>query len=267
LPSQHGLALQAGFPGAGAMPRLDSAGDEPREPAPPGAGVDPGADAAPAPAGGVVPLSIKTEPAGAAVEVNGRTCREGGAPVRTPCVVEVPAGGASIRLTRFGYVPAQWEHYKARSDTPLVWRFERDTRIVDHRTMVSASAPWRYSGVAVKKGDRVFVSASGRWSCGEGGEMTGPDGYPNAARYAHYYRTARSAPRQLTAEPYGMLLLRIGKDGPLGPAGSSRRLTADREGFLYLDINELPGAVRRDNTGSLTVRIVVAPGDGADAGP
>ncbi len=69
-------------------------------------------------------------------------------------------------------------------------------------------------------------------------EMVGGEGYPNGDKFYFYYLSQKNGPRQARGIPYGALLMRIGRDGPIKKVGRGRRFTADAAGQLYFDINE-----------------------------
>ena len=127
--------------------------------------------------------------------------------------------------------------------------------------VVSAkSTDWTRSRMTVKNGDEVFISASGTWICGSKGEETDAGGYPNTARFSHYYLGAMEAPRTVLGASYGALLIRIGEEGKPLAAGKELKLRADSDGELFFDINErADGAARRDNVGTLKVFIRKTP--------
>jgi len=114
------------------------------------------------------------------------------------------------------------------------------------------------TGINVRKGMRVRIVASGNWSCSPGGEMTGPEGYPNNDRFFRYYMNPQNNPRLALTANYGALLARIQPDGKYHAIDSDTIIEADRSGEISLDINEGYDA-RRDNKGNLTVQVFAKP--------
>jgi hypothetical protein len=101
-----------------------------------------------------------------------------------------------------------------------------DTRFVTRNVQVALDSNWVDSGVFVRRGERVQVSATGVITIGRA-RIT-PDGLP---------RTDPSAPLPNANE--GKLIGAIGNDStaPIIELGSSREFTADRNGRLFLTAN------------------------------
>lgn len=87
---------------------------------------------------------------------------------------------------------------------------------------------WTNSGIEVRKGQRIRISATGRVSLGQGRFAT-PAGVGSIA----------DNQRLMTTEPTGALIAVIGDDNnDFVFIGSSREFIAQRDGTLYLGINE-----------------------------
>jgi hypothetical protein len=101
-----------------------------------------------------------------------------------------------------------------------------DTRYVTRNVQVSLDSNWVDSGVFVRRGERVQVSATGVITVGRA--RISPDGLP---------RTDSTAPLPNANE--GKLIGAIGNDAtaPIIELGSSREFTADRNGRLFLTAN------------------------------
>lgn len=101
-----------------------------------------------------------------------------------------------------------------------------DTRFVTRNVQVALESNWIDSGVFVRRGERVQVSATGVITVGR--TRITPDGLP---------RTDPSAP--LPSANEGELIGAIGNDpsSPIIELGSRREFTADRNGRLFLTAN------------------------------
>lgn len=87
---------------------------------------------------------------------------------------------------------------------------------------------WTNTGIVVRKGQRIRVSANGRVSLGEGRFAT-PAGVGSIS----------DAQRLMKTEPTGALIAVIGDDNnEFVFIGSNREFTAQRDGTLFLGINE-----------------------------
>jgi len=124
---------------------------------------------------------------------------------------------------------------------------------------VPASGPaWLRTGIQVSKGTHVQATIVGTWSCGPGGEFVDATGYPNNDRFFRYYMDPRLNPRITLEANYGSLIARSLPDGRVHSLGAQTSFAVDKTGELALDINEDHSA-RRDNKGTLEVRILVTP--------
>jgi hypothetical protein len=105
---------------------------------------------------------------------------------------------------------------------------------------------WTDSGLMVRKGQRLKISATGRVSLGEGRFST-PTGLPRVVDTEKLMRT----------EPTGTLIAVIGDDNDEFIAiGANREFYAPRDGRLFLGVNE---GKLEDNTGSYDALIEVEP--------
>jgi hypothetical protein len=92
----------------------------------------------------------------------------------------------------------------------------------------TTSNGWTNSGIVVRKGQRIRISASGRVSLGAGRFAT-PAGVGSIA----------DAQRLMQTEPTGALIAVVGDDNnDFVFVGSSREFVAQRDGTLFLGINE-----------------------------
>jgi hypothetical protein len=105
---------------------------------------------------------------------------------------------------------------------------------------------WTDSGLMVRKGQRLRITATGRVSLGEGRFST-PTGLPRVVDTEKLMRN----------EPTGTLIAVIGDDNDEFIAvGANRELYAPRDGRLFLGVNE---GKLEDNTGSYDALIEVEP--------
>jgi hypothetical protein len=110
----------------------------------------------------------------------------------------------------------------------------------------STANGWTNSGVVVRKGQRIRISATGRVSLGQGRFAT-PAGVGSIA----------DAQRLMPTEPTGALIAVIGDDNnDFIFIGSSREFVAQRDGMLFLGINE---GNLDDNSGAFDATIEAEP--------
>ncbi len=109
---------------------------------------------------------------------------------------------------------------------------------------IYAYRDWQSVGVQVNEGDLIRLRAQGTWLYTPG-EYHGPEGHK---RYPapNYYPVGGVAG--------GVLLGRIGEDGPLFIVGRGGTFYAERAGLLYLRIND---DILSDNDGYVTVEVSV----------
>jgi len=106
----------------------------------------------------------------------------------------------------------------------------------------NVSNGWNDSGLMVRAGQRLRITATGRVSLG-GGQMSTPTGLPRLADRDKLMRN----------EPTGALIAVIGDDNDdFIFLGASREFTAQRDGRLFLGINEGNLA---DNSGTYDVTV------------
>ena len=113
---------------------------------------------------------------------------------------------------------------------------------------IYAYRDWQSVGVQLSPGDVVRLRAAGTWLYTPG-EYHGPEGH-------HKYRAPDTYP--INGVAGGVLLGRIGEDGPPFIVGRGKTFVADREGFLYLRIND---DILSDNEGYVAVEIEVTPAE------
>lgn len=105
---------------------------------------------------------------------------------------------------------------------------------------------WTDSGLMVRKGQKLRISATGRVSLGEGRFST-PTGLPRVVDTEKLMRN----------EPTGTLIAVIGDDNDeFIPVGANREFYAPRDGRLFLGVNE---GKLDDNTGTYEAVVEVEP--------
>lgn len=110
----------------------------------------------------------------------------------------------------------------------------------------STANGWTDSGLMVRKGQKLRISATGRVSLGEGRFST-PTGLPRVVDTEKLMRN----------EPTGELIAVIGDDNDeFIPVGANREFYAPRDGRLFLGVNE---GKLDDNAGSYEALIEVEP--------
>jgi hypothetical protein len=108
---------------------------------------------------------------------------------------------------------------------------------------------WTDSGLMVRKGQKLRISATGRVSLGEGRFST-PTGLPRVVDTEKLMRN----------EPTGELIAVIGDDNDdFIPLGANREFYAPRDGRLFLGVNE---GKLDDNAGSYEALIEIEPAAG-----
>lgn len=111
---------------------------------------------------------------------------------------------------------------------------------------IYAYRDWQSVGVMLHSGDRVYIRARGTWLYTPG-EYHGPEGHAR-------YRAPNTYP--IPAIPGGILLGRVGEEGRPFVIGKGGVTVADREGLLYLRIND---DILSDNVGYVEVELTVTP--------
>ena len=214
-----------------------------------------------------IKLNLKTKPDGASVSVDGVPYRdEKDVLLKTPCVVKLDPGRHTVQVSLLTYLDMKISDYDFKEDRDVSWVFRPDLRVTRATVVVPAhSDGWTASSVKIKPGDQVVIDASGKWVCGVKGEECGPDGYPNNKDFLHYYLNPLAAPRQLVGANYGALLVKINADGFPKLIGKGGALTTAKDGTLFFDINETEyKALRKNNTGAITVKVTVIPAPSAE---
>lgn len=115
---------------------------------------------------------------------------------------------------------------------------------MEKTVLVAAAADWTSTEIKVKKGQRVSIAAAGQVDLGNN-HASGPNGIANL-----------SDPKRLVlASPTGALIAVIGDDNDdFIPVGNQTEFVAQREGVLFLSINE---GNLKDNNGSFTAKVKV----------
>jgi len=108
---------------------------------------------------------------------------------------------------------------------------------------------WQSTGVRLERGATYLVYAEGSWQLAPTCPRTGPDG---SGLYSVVCWDVGG--RTVEGVTHAALIGRIGHDGPPFAVQSSKELTADRGGYLYLMVNDHP-AWFGDNSGSVTARV------------
>jgi hypothetical protein len=111
---------------------------------------------------------------------------------------------------------------------------------------VAAGRSWRSTGVIVKRGDRIRITATGNITVDPSGELSGPEG-----------TAAPDASKLMPDKPTYALIGVIGaEDNNFFYIGRSTEFTATRDGLLFLCVNEGDPA---KSTGSFKAVIEQAP--------
>jgi hypothetical protein len=251
-PSVHAVDLQVNATAEEATPERGEDGED-------GVG-DADDDGQPAERAPPVQFTVESRPPGAEVFVDGVRQMAGALPATTPCRIEAPPGRREIRLKMPGFHDGVLADFEVKPGATAQWTFRLDRGAQKFTIRAFAHTAWVNSRIHVEKGDQVTIETFGTWRCGEGGAMTGADGY-SSRQYPQYYRNPHGDRRLLkrAGAQYGVLLMRIGENGPVGPIGRQRSLTAPAAGVLYFGINESPGFLG-DNAGSITLQIETRPG-------
>jgi len=106
---------------------------------------------------------------------------------------------------------------------------------------------WLNTGIKVKAGDKITISASGKIVLKSlSGGIYGPDGFIGGKEDSAYDAEADI--------PYGALVYKIGEDGTEQKVGSKSIIEIEESGTLYLSIYET--VYNDENTGSYTVKVV-----------
>ncbi|MBI3650292.1 MAG: hypothetical protein HY231_04525 [Acidobacteria bacterium] len=111
---------------------------------------------------------------------------------------------------------------------------------------VAAKRDWTSSGVIVKRGDKLRITATGSITLDPAGQASGPDGIETP-----------DARKLIADKPTGGLIGVIGADNDeFIFIGHANEFTATRDGLLFLSVNE---GTLNDNSGSFKAVIEIAP--------
>ncbi|MCD6287152.1 MAG: hypothetical protein J7M39_14685 [Anaerolineae bacterium] len=111
---------------------------------------------------------------------------------------------------------------------------------------IYAYRDWQAVGTQLENGDVVHIRARGTWLYTPD-ELHGPEGHAE-------YPAPDTYPISGYSVPGGVLLGRIGEDGPPFIVGRGRTVVADRAGTLYFRIND---DILSDNEGYVTVELQI----------
>ena len=208
----------------------------------------------------MIKVRFESQPDGAFVLVNNQPLTEQGKPLLTPCDSTLPATPADITFRKRGYKDNVLRQNVPVVDKPFHVTLVEAAGFSDVTVPVPATSAteWTPTGVRVRKGNQVRITASGTWSCASDGELVNAEGYPNNDTYFKYYIDPLQNPRISSKANYGQLLARILPDGEIAAVGRQGAFTAAADGEVALAINE-PLKARKDNRGSVKARIMVDP--------
>lgn len=144
---------------------------------------------------------------------------------------------------------------------------------IQHQTVVLANTPqWTATGIALRKGDVVSITATGVIKCispFRTGFYTGspdgvedaisPTGHVNPSQLTKSYRRAGFSPSLyvLPDEPINCLIGKVGIGDAFG-IGSNETYTVRQDGELFLGINQLwKSGAWRNNSGQITVNLII----------
>jgi hypothetical protein len=145
---------------------------------------------------------------------------------------------ALIALSAWCQIPAQEKQGQVQHS------MLNDIRIYAYRD-------WQSTGLRVQQGDILSLEAEGTW-------LYTPEEYHGPQGHRHY-RAPSFYP--LPSVPGGALIGRIGEDGEPRYVGDSLRWRAQREGMLYLRIDD---DILSDNEGFVTIDIEVQPAEAGE---
>lgn len=112
------------------------------------------------------------------------------------------------------------------------------------------SGGWLKTGIMVKQGQMIRISASGEISLASlSGNKYNPDGTVNSSSLSSSSSTSSTYPT------YGNLIYKIGSTGQMKKAGSKFKGVAEENGMLYLSIYET--VYNQSNTGYYSVNVEV----------
>ena len=243
---RQGLELQVSYPGAETVPVI---------------GDVVAVKQAQAAAAAVKKVKVRfvTQPPAAFVYVDGKREETNGVPALTPCVVSLVEGGHQVKLRKAGYLDATVANLAPEDGREFTHVFQKDPRFVERKVQVPARGKWRDAGLSVGPGDMVLIEVIGQWSCGNKGELVGPEGYsPSDAQFFHYYQKEELSPRSYPKINYGALIMKVGAATNVVAVTRDFKATIRTSGALQFDINESEYA-RNDNTSALSLAIRKGP--------
>jgi hypothetical protein len=223
-----------------------------------------------------IAVPIRTEPPGAVLYLDGNRyfTPRGDFPV-TPLTAMMEPGRRRIRLVLKHHLDYIIESYLARAGAAIDVDLLHESEIDGWERELRTGLGWWDSRIDVRVGDRIWVAPRGGWACGRRGEVVGAAGYP-PGEYPHYYAGSEAGARRIENAAYGALLMKIdpGRFPPPGAmappaAAESEPIVVDGltgvdvriPGSVLFDVNEAEGREhRRDNRGSMSLKIVVIPG-------
>ncbi len=208
-----------------------------------------------------VKVSFSSKPDGAHIYLdNFMLSDQRGSPCVTPCVSPVSMGKHEVKFIKLGYQDKILADFNVSpKNSKIAAELVVDPKLKSKKLGFGAStSSAKQTGISVVKGERISVDASGVWASGEKGEKCGASGYENNQKFFKYYLDKAKDARLTEKSLYGALLFKIGKDGDYIQAATGKEFVADRDGEIYIDINEKPEQ-RKGNSGSLDVSIIVFP--------
>jgi hypothetical protein len=163
---------------------------------------------------------------------NSQTSQQPSNPPYQPPVSQQPVNQTSTQPTN--PQPTNTTTQPANNNNPTFFPINLKVRADN------ASNGWTNSGLVVRRGQRLRITANGRVSLGAG-RFTAPDGLPNIPDRDKLMRN----------QPTGGLICVIGDDNDdFIFIGKSRDFVAQRDGVLFLGVNEGNLA---DNSGTFDV--------------
>ncbi len=118
---------------------------------------------------------------------------------------------------------------------------------------VFAYRGWQSIGVQLNEGDFVTIRARGEWLYTPG-EYHGPEGHARFPAPSLYPLSNPGGYERTHAVPGGVLIGRIGEDGPPFLVGRGTTVRAEKQGALYLRVND---DELTDNEGWVEVQVNV----------
>ncbi|MFO7534325.1 MAG: PEGA domain-containing protein [Kiritimatiellia bacterium] len=231
-------------------------------PSPHGFELEASASAAKKPSGPAsIDVRIETEPAGAEIRLNGkRIANAEGDPVLTPARLRIPPGAHTLGLSLDDYVAKTFDKWSPQNSPHVAWKLQHESTLPPNKSLrLDPADSWIAAELKARIGDRVWIVPTGKWTIGARGELCGPEGYAEPARFNHYYGTGPD-PRQLTNAPYGALLVRFGYNAQPIAVTNTMRLQVPATGSLFFDVNEKTDKkFRKDNRGLMGISIIILP--------